>query len=637
MDVDVRPVTDNAAVSRGASEEGRASSVPVPASDLAVGFVYAPEMLLHSFESSDPEADHPERPERIAKIHEILMENGCIVRMKKIPIRRVKREEVLLVHSELHWNSVLKLQSLTPQDIVNSEQYYNDLSLYVHVETPNSARLSCGGVIEAALAVARNELKKSFAIVRPPGHHAEPDKAMGFCFFNNVAVAAKVVQQMTPIKRILILDWDVHHGNGTQRAFNDDPSVLYISLHRYDGGQFYPCGSFGSLVSCGEGAGLGYSVNIPWPEKGMRDADYIHAFQKIVMPIALEFAPELVIISAGFDAADGDELGQCHVTPAGYAHMTHMLSGLAGGRLVVALEGGYNLESISASALAVGRTILGESPPEMPPLVASENATETVWQVAMEQSKYWKNIDPKACEPREDIEEITFSIPELLKAHRQEYMYRQFDMLEVPLMDDEHQERFSSQVMCSADLMDNDVLVIFAHEFGNLRVELANSATCDLRMEHGYLIDVSKQIVEWVRQEGYALLDVNLFPKPPLLRQHPYAPKSSEEYAREVMVYLWDNYVMLSNAKRIILLGHGPGVIAVSELLDHRTTAVQRYVQLVIQIVGYAKIPLIPRKDTEVTSWYGKHSLVIVPEDHQIFRASKKILQRHGKVVQIGK
>ena len=110
MDVDVRPVTDNAAVSRGASEEGRTSSVPVPASDLAVGFVYAPEMLLHSFESSDPEADHPERPERIAKIHEVLMENGCIVRMKKIPIRRVKREEVLLVHSELHWNSVLRLQ-----------------------------------------------------------------------------------------------------------------------------------------------------------------------------------------------------------------------------------------------------------------------------------------------------------------------------------------------------------------------------------------------------------------------------------------------------------------------------------------------------------------------------------------------
>ncbi|KAG6845885.1 hypothetical protein H0H87_000691 [Tephrocybe sp. NHM501043] len=355
-------------------------------------------------------------------------------------------------------------KDMTDQEMADSTDYYEQLSLYIMQGTTRAALLSCGGVIEACLSVARGELQKSFAIVRPPGHHAEPDEHMGFCFFNNVAVAARVVQQLTPIKRILILDWDVHHGNGTQRAFNDDPSVLYISLHRYEQGTFYPCGPFGGMPSCGEGAGLGYSVNIPWPEKGMGDADYIYAFQKIVMPIAMEFAPELVIISAGFDAAQGDDLGECLVSPGGYAHMTHMLSGLAGGRLVVALEGGYNLESISRSALAVTGVLLGEAPEQLPPLVASENATETVFFVAREQSKYWKSIEPKACEPREGLEEISHSIPEILKAHRQHYMYTQHDMMQIPLLTPELERRFSTQIMCTSDIFENETLVIFLHE-----------------------------------------------------------------------------------------------------------------------------------------------------------------------------
>ncbi|EGN99896.1 hypothetical protein SERLA73DRAFT_180181 [Serpula lacrymans var. lacrymans S7.3] len=369
---------------------------------------------------------------------------------------------------------------MTPQDIIDSEAYYESLSVYVVNGTPAAARLSCGGVIEACLAVARGELKKTFAIVRPPGHHAEPDEHMGFCFFNNVAIATRVVQLLTPMKKILILDWDVHHGNGTQRAFYDDPSVLYISLHRYESGQFYPCGTFGSMVSCGEGPGLGYSVNIPWPEKGMTDADYIHAFQQVVMPIAMEFSPDLVIISAGFDAADGDELGECHVTPTGFAHMTHMLASLAGGRLVVALEGGYNMDASASSAVAVARVILGEAPPELPPQIATEVGTETVYQVAVEQSKYWKSVNPKACEPREDVTENTFSIPEILKAHRQHYLYSKHNMLQVPLMTAEYEERFGTQVMCTNDLLENKTLVVFVHEFGNLRVELNKKphATC---------------------------------------------------------------------------------------------------------------------------------------------------------------
>ncbi|TFY78088.1 hypothetical protein EWM64_g5926 [Hericium alpestre] len=608
----------------------RASSVPLRQAAHTVGYVYSNAMMLHS-----SAFEHPEKPERISRIYNVLHQHGCISRMKLIPIRKAKRDEILLVHSEQTWQSLLMLQSITSEQIALSAQFYEDSSLYVHPETPNCARLSSGGVIEAVMAVARNELQKSLAIVRPPGHHAEPSKPMGFCFLNNVAIAVKVMQQLTKTKRVLILDWDVHHGNGTQRAFNDDPSVLYMSLHRYEGGAFYPGGPFGSMVSCGEGPGTGFSVNIPWPDKGMGDADYLHAFQRIVMPIAMEFAPELVIISAGFDAAEGDELGECHVTPAGYAHMTHMLSGLAGGKLVVALEGGYNLDSISKSALAVAHTILGQAPPELAPLVASEIATETVWQVAVEQSKYWKNVDPKACEPSADIDEITFTIPELLKAHRQEYMYREFEMLEVPLLHEDHQERFSSQIMCTKDIMDNENLVVFAHEFGNIRAEIADSLTCNVREEHSYLVDTSKQLVQWITMEGYSLLDINLFPKPGSPEVPQYPNRSSEQYAKEIMTYLWDNYILLSKAKRIILAGHGPGVVALTELLGSRPAGVMRHVKLVVQVVGYGKVPVVPAKVTAATdlvTWYRQHSLVVVPRDHAIMRDGRT-LKRHGNVM----
>ncbi|KAI9437713.1 histone deacetylase complex protein [Lactarius indigo] len=544
----------------------RASSVPLAPPTYSVGYVYDAAMMSHSPDEGD---EHPEQPQRIVAVHNMLLKHGCLGAMKRLPFRRVQREAVLLVHTEQHWRMVLALKSLTRQEIIDSKAFYEHDSLYVSPQTTESALLSCGGVIEASLAVARGELKKTLAIVRPPGHHAEPDRPMGFCFFNNVAVAAR--------------GW-----NGTQRAFYDDPSVLYISLHRYEGGRFYPCGTFGGMSSCGEGKGLGYSVNVPWAESGTTDGDYLHAFQQIVMPIATEFAPELVIISAGFDAADGDILGECCVTPAGYAHMTYMLSTLAGGKLVAALEGGYTLDSISNCALAVGRMLLGEAPPELPALVASEVEAETVWLVAKEQSKYWKNINIKACEPKEEFEELAFDVPEILKAHRQDYMYTNFGMLEVPLMHDDVREKFSAQVMCSKDMLDNEVLVVFAHEFGNLRVEISDRLTCDVQLESSYIIDVSKQLVRWIQQENYGLLDINLFPKP---------PSSNRDYAREIMTYLWDNYISLSTAKRIILIGHGPGVAA----------GVMRHVKLVVQVVGYTKVPLVPKK--------GPDLITLVPEE----------------------
>jgi len=222
---------------------------------------------------------------------------------------------------------------------------------------------------------------------------------MGFCFFDNVAIAARTCQADygDKCRKILIIDWDVHHGNGIQKAFEWDPNVLYVSIHvfRDEGGLFYPGSEYGNHKHCGLGKGVGFNINIPWPSKGMGDADYLYAFQQVIMPVAFEFNPDLVIIAAGFDAAQGDMLGGCFVSPAGYAHMTHMLMSLAEGRLAVCLEGGYNLAAIANSALAVTRVLMGEPPDRLEETRPTNAGLQTVQMVAMYQSRYWRCLEPK--------------------------------------------------------------------------------------------------------------------------------------------------------------------------------------------------------------------------------------------------
>ncbi|EKM54390.1 uncharacterized protein PHACADRAFT_196818 [Phanerochaete carnosa HHB-10118-sp] len=627
MDVDVpsaKPASAAHKRAKAVTSERRASSLPPknPRPTLpVVGYVYDSRMMGHSCISG-----HPEQPERIKRIFDAFRDAGLISKMRKIPIREAERDEVLMVHSETLWDKVMAVGDMSTQDIVDSEQYYQDLSLYVSPSTPEAARLSCGGVIEVAMAIVRGDVEKAFAIVRPPGHHSEPDEHMGFCFFNNVAVAIKVIQMWPAFKKIMILDWDVHHGNGTQKAFYDDPDVLYVSLHRYENGQFYPNGPFGSLKSCGDGPGLGCSVNIPWPTKGMGDADYIYAFQRIVMPIAMEFAPDLVIISAGFDAAKGDDLGECEVTPAGYAHMTHMLAGLARGKMLVALEGGYCLDAISSSATAVAKVLVGEAPPELPPMVASDIATETIYQVAVEQSKYWKCMDPKAVEPQEELQELAVSIPELLKAHRQNYLFKTHKMLQVPFVTQELTDRFFSQVTCTPDIMDNETLVVFVHEFGNLRVELESVLMCNPREEHSYMVDFSRQLIEQVVGAGHALLDVNLYPKPVAQQTRRRHHDGKEDWSTDVMTYLWDNYIQLTNARKVALIGHGPGCAGIIDLLQNRSANCVRHVQAVVQVVGNYTVPGVPRELPE-------HSMVVLPKEHRAIQDQQKFTKRHGKIV----
>lgn len=306
-------------------------------------------------------------------------------------------------------------------------------SVYLNRNTPMCALLAAGGAIEACRAVLNHQVKNSIAVIRPPGHHAEHDTAMGFCVFNNVPVAAKACQQEfgQDCRKILILDWDVHHGNGVQRAFYDDPNVLYISIHVHQDGAMYPStGLFRDEkdhLHCGTGAGLGRTVNIPWKTMGMGDGDYMYAFQQVVMPIAQDFNPDLVIVCAGFDAAEGDMLGGCHVSPAGYAHMTHMLMSLAGGKIAVCMEGGYNLKSIAVSALAVTRTLMGEQPGRLVSTQPSPTGVATVQLVLRQQSKFWPCLYPN--NPAQRLKQLNAErMHDVIRSWQAYELFQNYDM-----------------------------------------------------------------------------------------------------------------------------------------------------------------------------------------------------------------
>lgn len=568
------------------------------------GYIYESAMLAHVH----PTEDHPERPARILVIFQEMQAEGLITRARSIPFNPVLRREALLVHSEDHWNKVEQIAQMTRENILESVAYYEGLSLYVSPATTHAAKLSCGGVIEACRAVASGTIRNCFAIVRPPGHHAEPDEHMGFCFFNNCAVAARAMQVERKAKKVLILDWDVHHGNGTQKAFLDDPTVLYISLHRFD---IYPGGQFGAVTSCGEGPGLGYSVNIAWPGGGMGDADYLYAFQKVVMPIAVEFAPDLVIVSAGFDAARGDDLGECDVTPAGYAHMTHMLSSLANGKLVVALEGGYNLDSIRNSAVAVMRVLMGEAPPYLLPMVASKAATETVYQTARVHARYWNNLNAPPLDARA-IEDspISTDIPTLLKEYRARQLYTHCELYRIPIADQELKSSFEGLALCSNDIMAARKMIFLIHNFGDLHIETLGEASCDIDLEKSYIMDASEQLVQWARRSGFSFIDLNVF-----FNASAYLASSKESrreaiaLQRKMITYIWDNYVeLLDDDCKVYLVAYAGASYPLSELF--RSRDLTKRLAGVVQIVGQSQEPATLKHHSEAYDWFVKNSVI---------------------------
>ncbi|XP_051865000.1 histone deacetylase 6 isoform X3 [Pristis pectinata] len=346
------------------------------------GLVYDEQMKEHH---NMWDLEHPEQPQRISQIFARHQELHLVERCVPIPAKLASEADLQLCHDPEYIDVLKATRTSKPRELHRLSSEYN--SIYISNKSYDSALMAVGSTFNVVEAVVQNGV----AIVRPPGHHAESDYACGFCFFNNVALAARYAQKLAGQDlRVLILDWDVHHGNGTQHMFEDDPSILYISLHRHDHGMFFPNSEDADYDRVGRGSGEGFNVNIPWNGSRMGDPEYMAAFQCIIMPISYQFQPELVLISAGFDAARGDPLGGCQVTPECYAHMTHMLQSLAGGRVVMVLEGGYNLTSISESMSMCTRTLLGDTPPYLEPLaVPLPSALETIGNVIAAQRNYW--------------------------------------------------------------------------------------------------------------------------------------------------------------------------------------------------------------------------------------------------------
>jgi acetoin utilization deacetylase AcuC-like enzyme len=227
------------------------------------------------------------------------------------------------------------------------------------------ARLAAGGAVAAVEAVIAGQVPAAYAMIRPPGHHAIADQSMGYCVFNNVAIAVRQAQQNHGVRRVMVVDWDVHHGNGTQAIFFDDPDVLFVSLHQDD---LYPQDS-GTLQKIGGRGAEGLTVNIPLPA-GLGNAGYRSAFEQVVLPVGRSFSPELIVISAGQDACISDPLGRMSLTTAGYRWMTSALVELAaevaGGRLVVCQEGGYAPEYSPYCSAVIAETLAGYQPSEHP-------------------------------------------------------------------------------------------------------------------------------------------------------------------------------------------------------------------------------------------------------------------------------
>lgn len=303
------------------------------------GLVHAPATLLH-----DTGAGHPERPGRIAAILDRLRADGIEGTCVAIEPRAATDEDLLRIHSPRYLRTV-------QEDVTGGAAVLSTGDTVISGGASLDAALDATGSLLAAVdAVCQRRVGNAFAVVRPPGHHATPTKGMGFCLFNSVAVAARHAQAVHGIERVLVVDWDVHHGNGTQDAFEEDPTVLFFDTHQ---SPLYP--GTGAADEIGTGAGEGFTINCPFPA-GAGRREILGAYSDRLLPAADAFRPQLVLVSAGFDSRIGDPLGRFTLTDADFAEMTRIVCGIAerhaGGRLVSTLEGGYDLGGLASAACA---------------------------------------------------------------------------------------------------------------------------------------------------------------------------------------------------------------------------------------------------------------------------------------------
>jgi acetoin utilization deacetylase AcuC-like enzyme len=311
---------------------------------MATGLVYDDIYLEHHTEP------HPEHPGRLSEAMRHLEKVGLLEKVVRIAPRSAAREDLLMAHEPSMVDRVF--------ETCEAGGGFMDLDTPVSERSCEAALMAVGGHFEAADRIVKGEVGNALCLTRPPGHHATPNRSMGFCLFNNIALCAKYLQKEHGIERVLIADWDVHHGNGTQDIFYEDPSVMYFSMHRYP---FYP--GTGAVEETGSGPGKGTTVNLPL-SGGLSGETYREMFRKVIEGPAREFAPQFVLVSSGFDAYVRDPLGAFCLEGSDYAALTRILMDLAaetaGGRLLSTLEGGYNVADMPKLIEAHLRAMMGE-------------------------------------------------------------------------------------------------------------------------------------------------------------------------------------------------------------------------------------------------------------------------------------
>eukprot|EP01028_Stygiella_incarcerata_P001966 TRINITY_DN1367_c0_g1_i1.p1 TRINITY_DN1367_c0_g1~~TRINITY_DN1367_c0_g1_i1.p1 ORF type:complete len:699 (+),score=190.20 TRINITY_DN1367_c0_g1_i1:102-2099(+) len=400
------------------------------------GLGFAPEILLHFGASY-----HPEQPARVSSIVSALKRDRLWERLISIDVERATRDHLILAHQSEYVDRILAaMKGNGPGDKMTrlrrsaSEDSMPRLSeeTYINESTPDAVLYSCGTIISCIRSIMEKKCRNAMSLVRPPGHHALAEEGMGFCLVNNCVIGALTAMRDYPesIRKVLIIDWDVHHGNGIQDLTYDSDSIMYISIHRYDEGDYFP---YSGHVHCtGAGAGAGFNINIPLnlsesgkslgngkTSDGYGDMDYMLIMQNLVMPIAMEFDPDLVLVAAGFDAAKGDPLGGFSCTRAAYAHMTSQLKTLADGNVVVVLEGGYNCRILAQCCSAVIRVLMGEDPPRLkdPAFHMKDGILRALSEVSYVHKCHWKSLYGLANPSLERCQELDRMVFEDKKQH----------------------------------------------------------------------------------------------------------------------------------------------------------------------------------------------------------------------------
>uniref|UniRef100_K7G8Y1 Histone deacetylase 10 n=1 Tax=Pelodiscus sinensis TaxID=13735 RepID=K7G8Y1_PELSI len=363
--------------------------------------IYDDEMTSYKLLWDDPICDI-EVPERLLSSYDQLKHYDLVDRCVRIPVREGTEEEIMLVHSSEYLEVIKSTQTMNEEELQRVSKHYD--AVYFHPNTYRCAKLAVGATLQLVDSVMSGKVHNGMALVRPPGHHSQRNAANGFCVFNNVAIAAQYAKRRYGLQRILIVDWDVHHGQGIQYIFEKDPSVLYFSWHRYEHQQFWPLLRESDYDAVGQENGKGFNINVPWNKVGMGNSDYLAAFFHVLLPVAFEFAPELILVSSGYDSGIGDPEGQMTATPECFAHLTHFLMQLANGRLCAVLEGGYHLKSLSESVCMTVKTLLRDPLPqisgEMAPCLS---AIESIQNVRAAHKPYWKCLMYEETAPLKDL------------------------------------------------------------------------------------------------------------------------------------------------------------------------------------------------------------------------------------------